>query len=318
LKHVSVDILTGFLGSGKTTLLCHVLAGGLGRERVAVVMNEIGDIGIDGKVVTGLDYVENMVELNSGCICCTIDDYRFDLAIQELVAAADPTLVVIESTGLADPEPLAYRIHQAGLALDAVITVVDAAHVERALAETRVARAQIRAADFIVVNKIDLVAPPALDALRRRLGRMNRRALLLDSERGAVAADLLFAPSVRRHREAAAPKGGDAVGHLEEDGVGSFVFRSSRPFDQRRFERLLDGLPRNVYRAKGLVRFEGNAWRALFNFTCGRWELNWVKLGDSAGETQAVFIGRELALLAPRLIEQLRACEVGQDAQDGR
>jgi cobalamin biosynthesis protein CobW len=316
LKHVSVDILTGFLGSGKTTLLCHVLAGGLGNERVAVVMNEIGEIGIDGRVVTGLDYVENMVELNSGCICCTIDDYRFDLAIQELVETVDPTLVIIESTGLADPEPLAYRVHQAGLALDAVITVVDAAHVDRALAETRVARAQIRAADFLVVNKVDLVEAPALDAVRKRLRGINRRALLLDCERGVVTADVLFAPSVRKRRQAvSAPSEGEGPGHLDEDAIGSFVFRSSLPFDQRRFERLLDALPRNVYRAKGLVRFTGNPWSAVFNFTCGRWELNWVKLGQSAGETQAVFIGRDLAPLAPRIVEQLRACEVGRESR---
>src|SRR5262249_41911161 len=102
---VAVDILTGFLGSGKTTLLRHVLDHGLRGKPVAVIMNEIGEIGIDGRVITGLSAVEQMVELSSGCICCTIDDYRFDLAVQEIVETARPHLIVIESTGLADPEP---------------------------------------------------------------------------------------------------------------------------------------------------------------------------------------------------------------------
>ena len=103
---VAVDILTGFLGSGKTTLLRHVLDHGLRGKPVAVIMNEIGEIGIDGRVVTGLSAVEKMVELSSGCICCTIDDYRFDLAVQEIIETARPHLIIIESTGLADPEPL--------------------------------------------------------------------------------------------------------------------------------------------------------------------------------------------------------------------
>src|SRR5215470_17875482 len=142
---VAVDILTGFLGSGKTTLLRHVLDHGLRGKPVAVIMNEIGDVGIDGRVVTGLSAVEKMVELSSGCICCTIDDYRFDLAIQEIIETAKPHLVIIESTGLADPEPLVYRVKTAGLGLDAVITVVDAANVDRELAEAEVAAAQIAA-----------------------------------------------------------------------------------------------------------------------------------------------------------------------------
>ena len=145
MRHVAVDIVTGFLGSGKTTLLSHVLAHGLKGKPVAVVMNEIGEVGIDGRVVTGLNYVEKMVELSSGCICCSIDEYRFDLAIQELIETVHPHLIIIESTGLADPDPLTYRVKAAGLKLDAVITVVDAANVERFVKETEVATAQIAA-----------------------------------------------------------------------------------------------------------------------------------------------------------------------------
>jgi len=172
---VAVDILTGFLGSGKTTLLRHVLDHGLRGKPVAVIMNEIGEIGIDGRVVTGLSAVEKMVELSSGCICCSIDDYRFDLAIQEIIATAHPHLIIIESTGLADPEPLAYRVRNAGLGLDAVITVVDAANMDRHLAETEIAGAQVAAADFLVVNKLDLVAPEALADIERRLARLGAR-----------------------------------------------------------------------------------------------------------------------------------------------
>src|SRR6185436_13833017 len=186
----------GFLGSGKTTVLRHVLTHGLAGQRIAIVMNEIGEVGIDGKVVTGLSAVEKMVELASGCICCSIDDYRFDLAVQEILETAKPHLIIIESTGLADPEPLAYRVKNSGLGLDAIVTVVDAADLERHLEASTVARTQIAAADFLVVNKCDLVDVAARERVDRRLARINPRAERVPAVRGAVDSGLLFATGV--------------------------------------------------------------------------------------------------------------------------
>ncbi len=311
MRTVAVDILTGFLGSGKTTLLRHVLAHGLQGKPVAVIMNEIGEVGIDGKVVTGLANVEKMVELTSGCICCSIDDYRFDLAIQEIVETTKPHLVIIESTGLADPEPLAYRVKNAGLGLDAIITVVDAANVERQLRETQVARAQIEAADFLVVNKLDLVDAAAVGRLERRLAKLNPRAERLKTVRGAIDSDVLFATGVAAFRERARA----ASGHLHADGIGSFLYRSRLPLRQEAFERLLRRLPADILRAKGIVRFAGRDWHCLFNFTCGRHELTWVKLDTGGEESQAVFIGRNLERHRLRIEAELAACE---RAEEGR
>lgn len=307
-RHVAVDIVTGFLGSGKTTLLRHVLTHGLAGKRVALIVNEIGDVGIDGKVVTGLDYVEKMVELSSGCICCSIDEYRFDLAIQEIVDTVAPDLIVIESTGLADPEPLAYRVKTAGLALDAVITVVDAANVERFLEETTVAGAQVAAADFLVINKLDLVAASDVVRVGKRLRRMNDRALQLESVRGAIDADVLFATDVARHR-VRADEPPTATGHLAADGFESFVYTTRAPLDQPAFERVLATLPRELVRAKGIVRLVDRDWHCLFNVTCGRVELGWLKLGPGADESSAVFIGRGARRHRDAVFAALAACE---------
>jgi G3E family GTPase len=303
---VAVDIVTGFLGSGKTTLLGHVLAHGLQGKPVAVIMNEIGEVGIDGRVITGLSAVEKMVELSSGCICCSIDEYRFDLAVQEIIETTRPHLILIESTGLADPEPLAYRVRNAGLGLDAVITVVDAVNLERHLREAEVARSQVEAADFLVVNKIDLVDAPALARVEKRLARLNARAERLRSVRGAVDSEVLFATGVATYRERARA----ASAHLHDDGIESFVYRSRRALRQEAFERLLRRLPADVLRAKGIVRFAGRDWRCLFNFTCGRHELTWVRM-DDVPESQAVFIGRGLARHRPRIEAALAAAEDG-------
>jgi G3E family GTPase len=315
VRTVAVDILTGFLGSGKTTLLRHVLDHGLKGKPVAVIMNEIGEIGIDGKVVTGLTAVEKMVELSSGCICCTIDDYKFDLAIQEIVETTKPHLIIIESTGLADPEPLIYRVKNAGLGLDAVITVVDAEHVERQLAETEVARAQIEAADFLVINKLDLVDEARLAKVDRKLARMNSRAERVRTIRGALDSDVLFATGVATYRE----RGRETSSHLHGDGIGSFVYRTGRPIRQDAFERFLTKLPADILRAKGIVRFAGRDWHCLFNFTCGRHELTWMKLDAAApAESQAVFIGRALDKHRPRIEAALAACETDEDTASPR
>ena len=313
MRTVAVDILTGFLGSGKTTLLGHVLAHGLRGKPVAVIMNEIGEVGIDGRVITGLANVEKMVELSSGCICCSIDDYRFDLAIQEIIETAKPHLVIIESTGLADPEPLAYRVKNAGLGLDAVITVVDAANVKRHLAETEVARAQIEAADFLVVNKTDLADDTALAAVERRLTRLNPRAERFRSVRGALDSEVLFATGVAAYRQRAQ----HPTNHLAADGIGSFVYHSARPLRQEAFERVLGRLPRDVLRAKGIVRFAGRDWRALFNFTCGRHEITWIRLDEAGTESQAVFIGRDLDRHRARIERELVACEIDEERRTG-
>ena len=312
MRQVSVDIVTGFLGAGKTTLLAHVLEGRLKDEKVAVIMNEIGDVGVDGRVITGLEYVENMVELNSGCICCTIDDYRFDLAIDELIEKADPTLIIIESTGVADPDPVVFRVKQAGLGLDAVITVVDALNLSRALDEAKVARTQIEAADFLVVNKIDLVGDRDLARIRRKLRRLNRRAMLIETDHGRLATDLPFGTSARRHRQVLAGRSPSAAvagsSHMKEDHIEVFSYEGDDEFDQRRFERFLQRLPSALYRAKGLVRIAGNDWSCLFNYTCGRYELSWIKLRDDGAGTQAVFIGRDIGAERDRILEALAGC----------
>ncbi|MGH7894016.1 MAG: CobW family GTP-binding protein [Candidatus Binatia bacterium] len=301
---VAVDILTGFLGSGKTTLLRHVLDHGLKGKPVAVIMNEIGEIGIDGKVVTGLSAVEKMVELSSGCICCTIDDYRFDLAIQEIVDTVRPHVIIIESTGLADPDPLAYRVKTAGLGLDAIIAVVDAANLDQQLGEAGVTAAQIQAADFLVVNKLDLIDDRTLVAVEKRLAKLNPRAERFRTVRGAIDSELLFATGVATFRDRARA----TSGHLHADGISSFLYHTPHPLDQDRFARVLDRLPREVLRAKGVVRFAGRDWQGLFNFTCGRHELAWVKL-PNVEETQAVFIGRDLPRHEGRIRAALAACE---------
>jgi cobalamin biosynthesis protein CobW len=129
MKGVAVDIVTGFLGSGKTSLIKHVLAHGLHNRRVAVVVNDIGEINLDGRVLEGFN-VDRMVELSNGCICCSIS-YQFGSAVQEIIDTTQAELIIIEASGATDPVPLTEEIHNIGLRVDGIITVVDGEHIPR-------------------------------------------------------------------------------------------------------------------------------------------------------------------------------------------
>jgi G3E family GTPase len=312
MKPVAVDIVTGFLGSGKTTLLTHALAGPLARPDVVFIVNEIGDIGLDGRVLTGMASAETIVELAGGCICCSVEDARFDMAVRDLVDRFDPALIVIETTGIADPGVLAQRVTTTGLGLDAVITVVDAESFAGSARYARVVRAQVAEADFVVVNKVDLSDRRNLERVHSRVRRWNRRARVFDAVRGAVDCDLLFGLGLQRYRKGEEEgRTGRGGGHLHEDGIRALSLRSRRALDRDRFERFLGRLPAAVVRAKGVVSFSDTPWRCVFNYTCGRYELNWVQWPAAPSGSEAVFIGREIEGAESMLAGGLAACEAG-------
>ncbi len=172
---IPVTVLTGFLGAGKTTLLNRILTENHGRK-IAVIENEFGEVGIDHQLVIQAD--EELFEMNNGCICCTV---RGDLIriLNRLAKRAEPLdAVLIETTGLADPGPVAQTFFtdadiKERYQLDAIVTLVDAKHLALHLDDSDEARAQVAFADVIVLNKTDLIAPAALDALEQRLQKMN-------------------------------------------------------------------------------------------------------------------------------------------------
>lgn len=322
MHKVPCDIVTGFLGSGKTTLLRYVLKHGLDQRRVALVMNELGDLGVEGKIIKDLGAVETLVELDNGCICCSIG-FQFALAIQDIIETTHPELVVVETTGVADPRPLVQELSGAGLALDAIITVVDAEQLLGRHAESVVTERQIEAADFIVLNKIDLVDDRQLRRVQKHLRRLNDRALVLPTSHGEVKTEILFGTGVRAFRERLRRTNGDdpsapgipasplgASSHLEQDTFTAFLYKGERLLARERFEKFLRDLPRAVYRAKGSVIFTGESMPSLFNYTCGRFDFHWYSLGNAEQpRPQAVFIGKNLRRVRDELLAGLAACE---------
>ncbi len=193
-QKVPVSILTGFLGSGKTTLLNRILTEEHGK-RIAVIENEYGEVGIDQALVIDAD--EEIFEMSNGCICCTV---RGDLirVLGNLMKRRDKfDYVLVETTGLADPGPVAQTFFMDDeirdeYALDGIVTLVDAAHIEQQLGRSDESTEQIAFADVLVLNKTDLVDDEVLDRLETRLREMNRMAKVVRSERAEVPVDTVL------------------------------------------------------------------------------------------------------------------------------
>jgi G3E family GTPase len=188
-----VTILTGFLGAGKTTLLNHILSNQQGL-RTAVLVNEFGEIGIDNDLVIATG--DDMVELSNGCICCSINGELLE-AVYRILDRPDPVdYLVVETTGLADPLPVAMTFLGSDLRdatrLDSIITLVDAENFGGEMLEGEVARAQIVYSDMILLNKTDLVDEPRLEAVEQELRAIKTDARILHSVKGEVPLPLLL------------------------------------------------------------------------------------------------------------------------------
>ncbi|KRB79447.1 cobalamin biosynthesis protein CobW [Sphingomonas sp. Root710] len=303
-----VTVLTGYLGAGKTTLLNHILSEDHGR-RYAVIVNEFGALGIDGDlVVNGEDQI---VTMNNGCLCCTV---RGDLiAIINDILDRAPGLdgILIETTGLAHPAPIAQTFFMdpgivSRTRLDAFVTVVDARHIEQQLAKTAEAQAQIACADLILLNKIDLVEPDRLAACEGHIRAINPEAEIRRSIRSAIPVSAVM----DRHafdfaRGNADPErlldhgNGDHHGHHHSNDVTSVSMELDQPLDLERFlpwiEKLIAKDGDDLFRIKGVLAFAGEDHRFVFQ------AVHRVAEGDFAGpwpsyvrRSKLVFIGRNL------------------------
>ena len=287
-----ITLITGPLGSGKTTLLRHILA--TRPTKIAIVMNEFGEIAIDTKVIEGKNV--RIAELGGGCVCCSLLG-EFEAAVNEIIARVGPDIIIVETTGLAEPEALVFNIQEAlpQCRLDGVVSVIDADMLVRFPELGHTTRLQIEGADILLLNKIDLVQPQQIEPLEAKLRELNRTATIVRTERCWIDPDLLF--GIGHEKKVAPPQ------HKHQPEFESFTFTSEKDFSRNCFEGFVDSLPANVHRAKGFVRFSDGA--QLFNFVSGRWDLEPFE----SAETQLIFIGKEIATQKSAVIEALKRCE---------
>jgi G3E family GTPase len=305
---IPVTILTGFLGSGKTTLLNRILKEDHG-HKIAVIENEFGEIGVDNDILETSD--EQIVEMNNGCICCTV---RGDL-IRILGTLKDKRdsgalkfdRVIIETTGMADPGPVAqtfFTDEEIGnnYLLDSILTIVDAKHAKETLDEYHEAQEQVGFADRILMSKTDLVSEEEVKTLSDRIRKMNPRAPIKHVHFGnAPIAEVLdirgFNLNAILELE---PDFLTDSHHEHHDEVESFVYRSDKAFDGAKLEQFLGGMIQvygpDLLRYKGVLWMKGNSNRVVFQgvhmMMGGDVGKPWAK-GEKK-ESVMVFIGKKL------------------------
>ena len=251
---IGVTVLGGYLGAGKTTLVNHLLRNTT--ERLAVLVNDFGSINVDESLIEAAD--DDKISLANGCICCSLVD-GFAAALQTVLDLADPPArLVIEASGVADPAQVAAYGHGPGLRLDGVVVVVDAETIVARLADAYVGdtvSGQLRSADLIVLNKIDLVNEPQLDRARRAVRGLSGDVVMLDADRAEVPVDVVLGPDLGRGRRAAATGTTSTPPAAASARFVSRTFRAGGPVDRSLVEPWLAGLPATVVRAKGIARF---------------------------------------------------------------
>ncbi len=313
-----VTIITGFLGSGKTTLLNQILQN-KDNLKIAVLVNEFGDINIDEQLLISVE--SDMIELGNGCICCTINDGFINSVYQVLEREENIDYLVIETTGLADPFPIIMTFLSTELKfltrLDAIITVVDAAAFDAKHFDSDAALRQIRYADMVILNKIDLATEDKINELKAFVKDIKPGFRILESKYSRVPLPLILDIGLTQTDNYQADisefqRNKSALNnHLETDGFNFISFQSDRPFEIEKFEYFLsEQLPNNIFRAKGILWFQESPARHIFQLSGPRYDLqddDWT----THPKNELVFIGRNLDKLLIK--QQLSECLVKSD-----
>ena len=313
-----VFIITGFLGSGKTTLLKRILSFSGDLSKTIVLVNEFGKVGIDGSLIRRTA-AANIVELNSGCICCSL---KIDMiqTLQILNHQYSPERLVIEATGVADPlsisEALNDRMLNANFRLEKIITIVDSDFWEAREGFGTVFTSQINQADIILLNKVDTLDKKDIPILLKEIQDESAKALVIPTLHCNIDPNIIWAPSQQKdscnfkddyfktydpEKDLYSPLNGEGTMTAKEAGFISFVFETTQVLDKESFKGFLNGVPLELFRIKGPVRFADGT--QMLNFVGGKSE--WQKWSDTMN-TCLAFIGWDV--IEERIREQLDLC----------
>jgi G3E family GTPase len=291
---IPISLITGALGSGKTTLLKNIIQ--TTDRRVAVLMNEFGEIAVDSRIIQGRHL--NIVELAGGCVCCELTG-ELEAAVNELLREASPDIIVMEATGVAEGDALVYEVEDnlPQLRLDSIICIVDAYAVVNYPRMGYVGKTQLVSADVVLINKVDLITAEESQRIEEKVRKYNTTAAVFKTVKCEIDSNFLLGLNVGVKHPPAEP-----LHH--SNPFQSFTFTTDKFLNIEKFEEAISSMPPSVYRAKGFIRLPHKS--LLFNFVAGRYELE----DFPADKTQLVFIGRHLIEDREEILHNLLKCEV--------
>lgn len=304
MSTTSVTLLTGFLGSGKTTLVNQLLTEQVG-QRIAVIVNEFGELGIDAALIASSDD-DDVVELANGCVCCAS---RGDLvkAVETLVSSGrDLDHVLVEGSGMADPGPVVESLVSPPLSerltYTGTVTCVDAANFDANLEHAEAAYNQLTHADLLIINKADLVSPEVLELIGQGLRRLNAAAPQVTTVRCAVPAASVLAPLP------ATDHGAPAAHGPESHAMTGVTVGAAGELDAERLRIWLAGLPRSIVRAKGIVYLAGSDTPRVVQMVSGAVELGELPAGSTVRPERSALVLIGTGLDEDRLRREFAAC----------
>ncbi len=282
-----ITVITGYLGSGKTTLLRRIIDNT--DKKIAVLMNEFGEIGIDGEVLKGKNV--DMTELSGGCVCCSLTG-EFEYAIKEIIEKVKPEWIVVETTGVAEPDSIIIDIqdNMPDVRLDATITIVDADSMVRFPSIGHTAQTQIEMADLILLNKIDIVKEEQRIDIINTLRGINQSAEIFETLKCDAEMNILFGVETA-HKV--------VTEHKHKNDIEYFFIETKENVSEEKFEMFMNNL-KNVHRVKGFVNLDGFVY--LVNYVFGRLYLERFE----SKEQSLVFLGKKMN--KNEIEKQLREC----------
>ncbi len=316
-----ITIISGFLGSGKTTLLNHILKNQVG-IKTAVLVNEFGEIGIDNELI--IKTAEDMIELNNGCICCTINGELQSTVSKILDRPEKIDYLIVETTGLADPLPVAMTFAGGDLRekvrLDSIITIIDADNFDFDLKNSSVAYSQILYGDILLLNKCDLVTDKHLKKIEQHINGIKKEPRILRSINSEVGLQTIMSVGLfetdtfqfkekmisnqdsydhsshshdhSSHSHDHSSHSHDLINNIE--GFTSISFETNEPFSLRKFQNFLDNqISQNVFRAKGILWFMESERKHIFHLSGKRFSLDDCEW-ENEKSNKIVLIGKDL------------------------
>ena len=296
-------VITGFLGVGKTTLLINTIKNYFQDKKVAIIVNEFGEVGVDGTILKNVH--SEVLEISEGCICCKLSE-EFEKGVMEIIHSYNPEIIFVETSGTSEPFPIFMSLQNLGILVDGVICVIDAKNFD-SYKDHSTAKYQIGGSNILVLNKIDLVTEEELKRVEKEVREIKEKYnvknmltgkpifknyIILKTKFGLLPKEIFTGVLDIEKIEINPEQNILPSNHLQKDSFSEKIVYLPESVKFSYIEKMLSNLPDNIYRVKGIVKFEDIPNPLIVNYSFG--DLSFEELPDYKGKSFLVFIGSNL------------------------